>query len=88
MSRISIIGAGAWGTALSIVLAGRGYAVRLWVYETDLYQRLLQTRENDVFLPSFRLQRLVFAAGARLVRPFLALGRPRHGGTSPQAAWG
>lgn len=55
MSRISIIGAGAWGTALSIVLAGRGHAVRLWVYENDLYQRLLRTRENDVFLPGFHL---------------------------------
>ena len=64
MSRISIIGAGAWGTALSIVLAGRGHAVRLWVYETDLYQRLLQTRDNDVFLPGFHLPPNVVPANA------------------------
>jgi len=55
LSRISIIGAGGWGTALAIVLAGRGHSVKLWVYEADLFKRLQGTRENDVFLPGFRL---------------------------------
>ena len=34
--RISVVGAGSWGTALSRLLAQKGYAVDLWVYEQEL----------------------------------------------------
>jgi glycerol-3-phosphate dehydrogenase (NAD(P)+) len=53
--RLAIIGAGGWGTALAIALAPRAESLRLWVYESDLAQRIATTRENDVFLPGFRL---------------------------------
>ena len=33
---IGVIGAGSWGTALSLLLAGKGHRVDLWVYEKDL----------------------------------------------------
>ncbi len=55
MSDLSIIGGGSWGTALAIVLAPRFERVRLWVYERDLAERMQSFRENDVFLPGFRL---------------------------------
>ena len=51
MTRLSVIGAGSWGTALAIVLAPRFEEVRLWVYEADLAERMSRTRQNDVFLP-------------------------------------
>lgn len=51
MRRIAIIGAGGWGTALSIVLARKFEEVRLWVYEPDLCERLRKTRINDLYLP-------------------------------------
>src|ERR1051325_1565791 len=38
-----------------MVLASRFEHVRLWVYEADLVQRMGSTRENDVYLPGFRL---------------------------------
>ena len=38
-----------------MVLAPRFPRVRLWVYETDLAERMSQTRENDVYLPGVRL---------------------------------
>ena len=53
--RLSIIGAGSWGTALSIVLAPRFEEVGLWVYETDLAPRIAATRENDLYLPGARV---------------------------------
>ena len=53
--KLAILGAGSWGTALSIVLAPRFEEIRLWVYEKDLAARMLRTRENDVFLPRFKL---------------------------------
>lgn len=52
---LAILGAGSWGTALAIVLAPRFDEIRLWVYEADLAERLAATRENDVFLPGFRI---------------------------------
>src|SRR6202050_1572837 len=52
---IAIIGAGSWGTALSIVLAPRFERVRIWAHETDLVERMAASQINDVFLPGFRL---------------------------------
>jgi glycerol-3-phosphate dehydrogenase (NAD(P)+) len=49
---LSVIGAGSWGTALAIVLAPRFEEVRLWVYESDLAERMSRSRQNDIFLPS------------------------------------
>ena len=55
MKPLAIIGAGSWGTALAIVLAPRFPQMRLWVYEADLASRMQATRENDVYLPGFRV---------------------------------
>lgn len=55
MKRLAIIGAGAWGTALSTVLAPRFESVTLWMHETDLAARAQTARTNDVFLPGVRL---------------------------------
>jgi glycerol-3-phosphate dehydrogenase (NAD(P)+) len=52
---LAIVGAGSWGTALAIVLAPRFAEVRLWAYEADLAGRMRTSRENDLFLPGFRL---------------------------------
>jgi glycerol-3-phosphate dehydrogenase (NAD(P)+) len=52
---LTVAGAGSWGTALAIVLAPRFQEVRLWVYEQDLAGRMRESRENDVYLPGFRL---------------------------------
>jgi glycerol-3-phosphate dehydrogenase (NAD(P)+) len=52
---LAIIGAGSWGTALSIVLAPKFERVRLWVHEEDLAARMNATRENDVYLKGFNL---------------------------------
>ena len=62
MSRLAIIGAGSWGTALAIVLAPRFESVRLWVYERDLCEQLQRDRENTVYLPGFRLPANVMAS--------------------------
>jgi glycerol-3-phosphate dehydrogenase (NAD(P)+) len=52
MSQIAIIGAGAWGTALSIVLGRKEtHRVRLWVYEKEVCHTIAQQRVNEQFLP-------------------------------------
>ena len=55
MNSLAVIGGGSWGTALSIVLAPRFREVRLWVYESDLAERMTAQRVNDVYLPGFAL---------------------------------
>jgi glycerol-3-phosphate dehydrogenase (NAD(P)+) len=53
--RIGVVGGGAWGTALANLLASKGYAVDLWVFETEVRDQILEHRENRMFLPGFRL---------------------------------
>jgi len=54
-ARIAVVGAGSWGTVLADLLASKGYAVDLWVYEEEVKQQILQDRENRVFLPGIKL---------------------------------
>lgn len=54
--RIAVIGAGAWGTALSISLARNGrHTVHLWAYEHEVCESIQTKRENTPFLPGFKL---------------------------------
>jgi glycerol-3-phosphate dehydrogenase (NAD(P)+) len=60
---IGVVGAGSWGTTLADLLAKRGNAVTLWAYETDLVERMRETRKNDLFLSGFTLdENLTFTA--------------------------
>lgn len=52
MSRIAIIGAGAWGTGLAIVLGRSGnHEVRLWAHEQEVRDSISARRINELFLP-------------------------------------
>ncbi|MEO8131253.1 MAG: NAD(P)H-dependent glycerol-3-phosphate dehydrogenase [Bryobacteraceae bacterium] len=55
MKQLTVLGAGSWGTALSIVLAPRFETVRLWVHESELAAQMTVTRENGLYLPGFPL---------------------------------
>jgi glycerol-3-phosphate dehydrogenase (NAD(P)+) len=62
MSRIAIIGAGAWGTGLSVVLGRKeGHAVRLWANEPDVCESISTRHVNERFLPGFTLPKSVQA---------------------------
>ncbi|WP_374400655.1 NAD(P)H-dependent glycerol-3-phosphate dehydrogenase [Niveibacterium sp.] len=53
MSRIAILGSGAWGTALALSFSAR-HSIALWGRETDLQAQLRSTRENPL-LPGVKL---------------------------------
>ena len=55
MSKITIIGAGAWGTALAQIYANAGHNVTFWAREKHLAEHLQTTRINDVYLPGYKL---------------------------------
>jgi len=64
MSRIAIIGAGAWGTALSIVLGrNRIHEVRLWAHEKEVLESISVRHINDLFLPGQPIPATVTATG-------------------------
>lgn len=48
--RIAVIGAGGWGTALSMIWAKRGRSVLLWGNNAPRIQEIEKTRENRVYL--------------------------------------
>jgi len=61
MSRIAILGAGAWGTALALSLARRGgHELILWSHSVPLAEQLNDVGENLPYLPGFTLPADIF----------------------------
>src|SRR5690625_1473370 len=50
MSKIAVLGAGSWGTALSIVLADNNHEVRLWSHRADQVSKINDTHLNEKYL--------------------------------------
>ncbi len=62
MSRIAVIGAGAWGTGLAIVLGRKGtHHVRLWAREPEVRDSITARRVNEHFLPGQNIPDSVIA---------------------------
>ncbi len=53
--RISVLGAGSWGTTLAILLAENSHSVTLWSYVEKDAQTILRTRENPSYLPGITI---------------------------------
>ena len=68
---ITILGGGSWGTALAVVLAERFERVYLWVHQPELARRMQETRENDVYLPGFRLPANVIVSSEMRLSPWI-----------------
>ncbi len=63
MTDIAIIGAGAWGTGLAIVLGRKGaHRVRLWANELDVCESIAQKHINERFLPERTIPNSVTAS--------------------------
>lgn len=60
--RITLLGGGAWGTALAIAFAGNN-EVTLWSREADVVADLLASRQNGRFLPGYSLPESVAVTG-------------------------
>ncbi|MGB9885959.1 MAG: NAD(P)H-dependent glycerol-3-phosphate dehydrogenase [Moorellales bacterium] len=48
---VAVLGAGSWGTALAVLLAEKGYRVRLWARRPEAAEELRWRRENLSYLP-------------------------------------
>ena len=63
MPRIAVIGDGGWGTALAILLDGKGHQVTLWSVSSEYVQILSKKRENVKFLPGVSLSKTIRFTG-------------------------
>ncbi|MCD5415600.1 NAD(P)-dependent glycerol-3-phosphate dehydrogenase [Candidatus Bipolaricaulota bacterium] len=55
--RVSVIGAGGWGTAFARLLAKNGHAVTLWARDRATAEKIDRNRVNDKYLPGVALPR-------------------------------
>jgi glycerol-3-phosphate dehydrogenase (NAD(P)+) len=60
----AVIGAGSWGTALAVHLAGAGREVALWVREPELLDEMNARRANPTFLPDVTFPSSLRATGS------------------------
>lgn len=51
MERITVIGAGSWGTALAMTLAKKNLPVRMWTVEQQVAEEINNARTNTAYLP-------------------------------------
>lgn len=52
---IAVLGAGGWGTTLSILLYRNGHKVTLWEFNPEYAETLKEYRENFYFLPKIKI---------------------------------
>ncbi len=49
--RITVLGAGGWGTCLTVLLANQGYRVTLWGHSPEHMSQIVRAGQNKRFLP-------------------------------------
>lgn len=59
-SKIGIIGAGAWGSAIAIATASSEKEIILWAKEKEVVESILSHRENKSFLPSIKFPNNIY----------------------------
>jgi len=58
-ARVTVVGAGGWGTALAVLLAGKGIPVTLWARRREIADQLARDRQNLRLLPGVVIPDLV-----------------------------
>ncbi len=82
MVRIAVIGAGSWGTALSIIAGRAGHQVRLWARNAEVAAEINRRHVNSAYLKSYVVPENVRATSemreAMLGAEFVVLAAPSH----------
>jgi glycerol-3-phosphate dehydrogenase (NAD(P)+) len=64
MSRIFVVGSGAWGTAIALSLHRRGgHQVTLWAHSPEAAEEIVRDGENKLFFPGFPIPRDLVVTG-------------------------
>jgi len=65
INKISVIGAGSWGTTLATLLGEKGYNVMLWTRREELAQEINNTKENKQYLKNVKIPETVTAVHSK-----------------------
>jgi len=55
VKHIAVIGGGAWGTAISTLLANNGHHVKLWCFDPENAEKIKCAQINEKYLPGIQL---------------------------------
>lgn len=92
MARITVMGAGSWGTAFALVLADAGNEVTLWGRRAELCEAINADHENGEYLPGLSLPESIVAesdaATALRDAQVVVLAVPSQQLRSNLTAWG
>lgn len=53
--KVTVVGAGSWGTAVTHLLGGKGYQVTLWSHDAEVPQAINETHHNPFYLTDVEL---------------------------------
>lgn len=59
MKTVSVIGEGAWGTAIAQLLADNGYQVTLWCHDEQVAQEIATERTNKRYMPNITIHHAI-----------------------------
>lgn len=79
--KVSVLGAGSWGTALAIRLAKNNHEVEVWVRDSEKVQLINSTHENAEYLPDIKIpENITFTTDFGCVRDsdFVVISVPTH----------
>ncbi len=62
MKKFAVIGSGAWGTALAVILQRNHNEVKLWAREQDVIDDITRNHENSVFLPEVKFEKEIMVS--------------------------
>lgn len=64
INKISVIGAGSWGTTLATILGEKGYNVILWTRRKELAEEINKKKENKQYLKNIKIPDKVIATNS------------------------
>jgi glycerol-3-phosphate dehydrogenase (NAD(P)+) len=59
VEKITVLGAGSWGTALAVLLSEKGYDVCLWARRPELVESIRKDQENRQYLPGVAIPKKI-----------------------------
>ena len=55
MEKLTVLGAGSWGTSIANLLGNNGHRVNLWCFEEETAEEIAKSKENSIYLPEIKL---------------------------------
>ena len=77
-NKISVIGGGSWGTAITYLLSNKGFDTSMYLRDEAVLNNLIKTKENKKYLPGVILNKAKFTNKIEIVKDcdYIVLATP------------